>query len=244
MPIYTGTADANGDFSISFGQNYTSGEKVTVIAEKDGATKSIELNTPAQVLGGGVIQFSGTMVDFPFNVGVVTLSSDISGTINRRAFEDAGSYISIWGNASGLIINGAVTRIESEAFKYWGNAKSLILPQTLTFVGANAFDGWAQLLELNIPDSVEVIQQASFGWASRCKKLVIGAGVITIGAQAFAYYASCQEVIVKSPTPPSIQSNTFSSLSSSCIFKVPASALSAYQSASNWDEFANRMIGI
>mgnify|MGYP001618506052 FL=1 len=42
MPTVTGTADANGDFNIALGANYTSGEKITVTAEKDSAEKTIE----------------------------------------------------------------------------------------------------------------------------------------------------------------------------------------------------------
>ena len=38
-----GVADLNGDFTVPFSSNYTSGQKITVTAEKDSATKTIEL---------------------------------------------------------------------------------------------------------------------------------------------------------------------------------------------------------
>ena len=244
MATYTATADANGDFTVPFSSNYTAGQKITVTAEKEGATKSIELHAPSDTTGGGVIRFSGSLSSFPANVGVVTLTEGISGTIGQGAFEDRGSYYSIWGKATGLVILGAVTTISTDAFRYWGNATSLSLPQTLTTVQAKAFEGWAELIELLIPDSVKTIGDVGFGFAYMCKKITIGSGLTSAGTQAFAYYTSCDEIIVRPVIPPIIQSNTFQSLKATCVIKVPAASLAAYQAAANWSAHASKMVGV
>ena len=244
MATYTATADANGDFTVHFSSNYTAGQKITVTAEKEGATKSIELHAPSDTTGGGVIRFSGSLSSFPANVGVVTLTEGISGTINQGAFEDSGSYYSIWGKATGLVILGAVMTISTDAFKYWGNATSLTLPSTLTTIQTRAFKGWGRLTELVIPDSVTTVGSEAFYSTPLCTKLTIGSGVTSIGTQAFGYFVACNEITLKPTTPPHISSNTFQNLKAGCVFKVPSASLAAYQAAANWSAFASQMVGV
>ena len=244
MAIYTGVADANGDFTVPFSSNYTGGQKITVIAEKDSATKSIELFAPTSVTGGGPIQFSGTMVDFPNNIGNVTLATEIQGIIPNACFADTGNYYSLFSKAKGLIIDGIVTIIKNDAFKNWGEATLLTLPDSLTRIENNAFYGWSKLVEIRVPNSVTFIGDGSFGFPYACKKLTIGSGVESIGIAAFTYMTSCDEIILLPATPPTISTNTFMDVKSSCVFKVPAASLNAYQSASNWSAYAGRMIGV
>ncbi|MEB6680294.1 leucine-rich repeat domain-containing protein [Acinetobacter lwoffii] len=266
MPIYTGTADANGDFDISFGANsYTSGEKITITAEKDAATKSIELYAPSEVVGGGNIRFTGSVDDFPNNIGGVEIHG-IIGIINANAFS-AVIANSIWTKATSLKISDGVTSIGTQAFRAWGNALSLQLPDSITSMGANAFDGWNKATELTIPNSIETIptycfnawyaikslvipdnvrvvaNQAFNDWRA-CLTVDIGAGVENIGVQAMYNLAACNEIICRATTPPAIQSNTFQNLKSTCVIKVPAGSIAAYQAAANWSAFAARIQAI
>lgn len=245
MPIYTGTADANGDFNIPFGTNsYTSGEKITVTAEKDSAEKSIELYAPSSVVGGGAIQFSGTLIDFPNNIGVVTIS-DLGGTIQENAFRnpsDIGGSFQL--KATGLSIVAPVTAIGVYAFQGWRNALTLTLPTTLISIGISAFQGWNACLELVIPNSVTTIARDAFYAWPAAKKLIIGTSVATIANNAFQNWTACDEVVCLRAAPPEITSSTFSGLKSTCIFKVPAESVAAYQAAPNWSAFASRIQAI
>lgn len=335
MAIYTGVADANGDFNIPFSANYTGGQKVTVTAKKDAATKTIEIFAPSGVTGGGAIQFSGSLNDFPLNIGNVALT-EISGKIKSRAFQSSASGNAIGLNATGLAINAEVTEIESWAFSGWMKATSLILPQTILKLGQYAFDQFggaglgvsefimpnsinqidqytfryfnctyfklsesitlipvsafdyaniknfdfsnvqtisanafsnAGLLNINLPntvstignsafanntkalsiktgDTVSAISDYAFYSAAACKDLEIGSSVTSCGAQSFALFTSCDQITCKAVSPPTIQANTFASLKSTCIIKVPAASVAAYQAAPNWSAFAARIQAI
>lgn len=48
MTTYTGTADASGNFTINIGSALTSGEIVQVTAQKDGQSKSINIQAPSE----------------------------------------------------------------------------------------------------------------------------------------------------------------------------------------------------
>ena len=266
MATYTGTADAGGNFTIGFGgNNYTSAQKVTVTATKDGNSKSVELYAPADTSGGGVIQFSGTMTNFPDNVGGVTVTG-INGPIKTQAF--AAYYAGhIWKKATSLIIGSGVTTIGTFAFVNWSAATSLTLPSTVTSIGDYCFSGWLLMNALNLGTGVTTIGQSAFQGCSALTSITIPNSVTTIGLEAFylcsaatfiqigsavtsiggnAFYnaTACNEMRCLPLTPPSIFVNTFTNLKSTCVIKVPAASLSAYQTAANWSAHASKMVGV
>lgn len=221
MATYTGTADANGDFNISFGgASYASAQKVTVTATKSGSSKSVELYAPADLTGGGVIRFSGSMTDFPKNVGIITLGSEIAGLINNNAFYAAADF-SVWKSATGLEITGAVTSIGSQAFSGWSRALALVIPNSVTTIATSAFAQW-----------------------SACKKLTLGTGLTSIGSDAFSYLSACDEIICTRTTPPTAGGSFLVGLKTTCVIKVPSASLTLYQTAPNWSAHASKMVGV
>ena len=266
MATYTGTADAGGNFTIGFGgNNYTSAQKVTVTATKDGNSKSVELYAPADTTGGGVIQFSGTMTNFPDNVGGVTVAG-INGPIKTQAF--AAYYAGhIWKKATSLTIGAGVTTIGTFAFAAWSAATTLTIPNSVTTISDYAFNAWSAMTTLNlgtglttigpsafqgcsaltsitIPNSVTTIGQSGFYGCVAATFIQIGSAVTSIGGNAFYNATACNEMRCLPLTPPSIISNTFSNLKSTCVIKVPAASLTLYQTAANWSAHASKMVGV
>ena len=261
MATYTATADANGSFTVPFSSNYTSGQKITVTAAKDGATKNIELFAPSGVTGGGIITWTGTTVNFPRNIGNVTISSQVNAEISSYAFYNASvSYPAFGYFATGLVIEGA-TSIGDEAFRNWANALTLSLPSTLKTIGNSAFLGWSKATSLTIPSSVTSLLPAAFSqWSaatsltinanitlipnscfqswSKCEQVFIPASVTTINTSAFTGLAACNQITVASTTPPTLVGTPFSGLKSTCIFKVPSGSVDAYKVAAGWSAYS------
>lgn len=267
MVTYTGTADGSGNFDIDFGGNsYASAQKVTVTAEKDAATKTIELFAPSNTTGGGVIQFSGTLDNFPENIGIVTISDQLDN-IGNYAFAAFNNPNNMWKRATGLVITGNVTSIGISSFQSWqamktlqlsgsitsignnsfyecNNLESVLLPSSLLTIGPSAFAYCQKLLALVIPDSVTTIGDYAFRFINAATSITIGSAVSTIGTDAFSSAKACDEMIVKPTTPPTITSTTFSSLKSTCVIKVPSASLTTYQTAANWSVHASKMVGV
>ena len=220
MAIYTGVADENGDFTIPFSANYTSGQKVTVIAEKNSETKTIELFAPSEATGGGVIQFSGNLTGFPNNIGVISIGP-IYGTIGTYAFSAASNPSSLMKKATGLIIKEGSTDLGSYSFEGWVSAQSLDVKEGVQTIGIYAFSNWQALKSAKFPSTL-----------------------VSIGANACQYWYACDEIKLLSSTPPTITATTFSNLKATCVFKVPAGSVAAYQAAANWSAFAARIQAI
>lgn len=266
MATYTGTADGSGNFNIGFGgNNYTSAQKITVTATKSGNSKTIELFAPADTSGGGVIQFSGNLTNFPDNVGGVTVTG-ISGPIKTEAF--AAYYNGhIWKKATSLTIGSGVTTIGATAFSAWSAATSLTIPNSVTTISDYAFNSWSAMTTLNlgtsvttigqyafnsctvltsitIPNTVTTIGQYAFYDCRAATSIQIGSGVTSIGGNAFYNAIACNEMRCLPTTPPSILINTLTNLKSTCVIKVPAASLTAYQTAANWSTYASKMVGV
>lgn len=266
MATYTGVADANGDFTVPFSLSYTSGEKVTVIAEKDSAIKSIELFAPSEPIppvDAGFIQFSGNADAFPNNIGDVKIEIVSIPAYSFNASSNAGIF---WKKATSLDVQLA-TSIGDYAFSGWGGIKTIKFKENLSSLGIGCFQGCSSLESLTIPSSVTqvsdyafygcvalktlnilgsttIIGHHTFYYCRELLKLTIPASVTIIGINAFANATKLLEIDCLPATPPSIQSNSFTSLPSNCVIRVPAASLVAYQAATNWSAHASKMIGV
>ena len=220
MTIYTGVANANGDFTVPFSSSYTSGEKITVTAEVSGATKSIELFAPSETVSGSNnwIAFTISTGGYPTNI-VMSTTGSIPNAIPANAFY-------------------------AQSGNIFSKARSLTIPNTITSIGDSAFRGWGLATSLVIPDSVVSLGEMSFqNWTS-ATSLTIGSNVAEIYDYAFFNWSSLLEMSVLRATPPSITSTTFSGLKASCVIKVPAASLNAYKTATNWSAHASKMVGV
>lgn len=242
MTTYSTVADENGDFTVPFLTDYTGAQKVTVTAEKDGAVKSIELFAPSESDMPVGIMFSGSMNNYPQNIGTVSLNG-ILGQIPSYAFyRNFDSAIGAW--ATGLIIGDDITAIGDGAFYFWSNIRNIKIGESVVNIGSDAFNSMSEIIDIKIPNSVETIAYMSFYGASKCKIVDIGTGIITIGGLAFQNLDICEQLICRAPTPPTIESNTFQNLNATCVIKVPASSVAAYKAKTNWKTYSARIQAI
>jgi len=135
MATYTGVANANGDFVVPFSSNYTGGQKITVTAEKDGATKSIEIHAPSDVIGGSFIWFTGSLVNFPNNIGGVIVDG-MTAIGNSALMASAGSFGT---KATSLTIGDSVTSIGQNGFYNWSSVLFVSIGSGVTSLGASSF---------------------------------------------------------------------------------------------------------
>lgn len=266
MATYTGVADANGDFNIPFSSNYTSAQKVTVTAEKDGAEKSIELYAPSDTTGGGNIRFTGNVNNYPLNIGGVELHG-FTGTIGNNVF-DSDIFAQ---NATSLLIGDGLVAIGNYTFRNWTKITKLETPTSLKTIGEWSFSYMRSLVRIEdinnllenltqttipvsaffqcdkaighliIPDHILIIDQQAFAASNSITKVTLGSSVNRLGVQCIAFW-SVQELICKPTTPPAGGSE-IDSLPSSAVIRVPAASLNAYKTASGWSAKASQMVG-
>lgn len=233
MPIYTAIADSNGDFTVPFSSSYTAGQKVIVTAEKDGATKTIELNAPSGEVGGGFVQYEGDLSNFPANVSEVKIVGVI-GALNL--------ILKIVGPTT-LTIGEGLTSLPAGCLNGWTSIRYLNLPNTLVEIGNSALSG-VNPINLIIPNSVEYIRNSAFAGGNLVKSIQIGVGIKVIEANAFYNFWACDLITINAVTPPTISPSTFYDLNGACILKVPSASVDAYKAAPYWSNFSSRIQAI
>lgn len=236
METYTGVADANGDFVVSFGSaSYTSGEKVTITAEKDSAIKSIEIYAPSEV----VTNEAPFTLSNPVATGYKDCFIDFAGELPSGAF--ATTFFSTVEN----LALQRVTSINGEVFRGWSGLKKVSLPSTLTALnGVSIFLG-CNINELTIPTSVtsigallmlynqsggatavfnnvkrlhflanvstiatNIFKQNSATWSS-LQELTIGPSITSIPNYTFQRCPNLRQITMLRATPPTIGASTF-----------------------------------
>lgn len=243
MATYTGVADGNGDFIIPFPSLYTGGQKIIVTAEKDSATKSIELFAPSDVIASddAWISFTTNTPGYPSAVKM-SVEGSIPSIVPNSAFDATNN--NIFSKAKSLTISSSTTSIGNNAFRAWVLATSLIVPDSVINLGEYSFQNWTSATSLTIGNGVTSIKTACFeSWVSAIS-LIIGSSVTDIYDYAFFGWSSLLEMTVLRATPPTITSTAFAGLNASCIIKVPAASVAAYKTAAGWSAFAARIQAI
>jgi hypothetical protein len=149
-------------------------------------------------------------------------------------------------NNQPLVIPNSVTSIGQSAFESWSsNNQPLVIPNSVTSIGQSAFESWSSNNQpLVIPNSVTSIGQTAFqNWTSNNQPLVIPNSVTSIGWAAFYNWVSAKEFIMESETPPTITSDSFE-YTNNAPFYVPHNSVTAYKTATNWINLADRIFSI
>lgn len=165
-----------------------------------------------------------------------------------------------------FVMPNTVLSVGSNAFRNCNVLNDLILSSNLTNIGNNAFDGTTGLEYVEFPQSLNTIGDDAFnnsGIESACLPI----GLTTLGSYAFSncknltlvelpsyvirYYgtfissSSITQIVCRSATPPSINSDPFSSLNKSEVtLVVPSFAVVNYKLDSYWYQFGNIESGV
>jgi hypothetical protein len=124
-------------------------------------------------------------------------------------------------------------------YSYRYHIKTLDIQQGITTIGSYAFSGCINLTSVNIPNSVTSIGNYAFSGCSGLISVSIPNSVTTIGDGAFYYCSSLTSITNLNLVPQTISSNVFSGVTTSaCALIVPTSAVTAYQNAMRWKDFA------
>lgn len=156
-------------------------------------------------------------------------------TIKSYAFDDCYNLINI-------TLPNSITTIGENAFSNCFNLAHIILSDEITNLPSNLFQYCYYLIDVNISNKATIINGGAFDTCNNLIKITIPESVTEIKASAFLNCYGLSEIHLKSTTPPTLANKSaFSGIPSDCIFYVPAGCLEAYQTATNWSNFASKM---
>lgn len=141
-----------------------------------------------------------------------------------------------------ITIPDGVASIENSVFDNCRSLASIIIPDGATSIRDSAFFNCHSLANVTIPDNMTSIGAHALSNCFSLASITIPDGMTSIEDSAFYNCYGMAEYHLKPVTPPTLSSiNAFSSIPSDCLIYVPAGSLNAYQTATNWSNYASYM---
>lgn len=186
------------------------------------------LPTPLSRMDALLFELAGVL-----SQGGVSVTNKLLNIINTN-----GSPVSL--TAQDL---AGVTAIRVHGFYDCDNLKSIELPNGVTSIGDYAFAYCSNLESVTLPSSLTSIGEYVFSYCSILTSITIPAAVTKIGQNALRLGESDNKATITmlSPTPPTIDTSTFSTARLNQII-VPAGSGAAYKSAANWSALAEYIV--
>lgn len=163
-------------------------------------------------------------------------ASDLEGAtkIGHSSFKYCSELISIE-------IPSSVKGIWEYAFDGCSKLSRVSLPNGLIRISTRAFSECQQLGSIEIPNTVSMIDGSAFNGCTSLIRVTIGSRIEDIGSSAFLIGSTTNKatITILATKPPLIKSNSIGANVEKII--VPKGCLSAYQTATNWASFADKM---
>jgi hypothetical protein len=218
----------------------------------DSCSGLISVTIPSSVTSIGYSAFSGCtgLTSLTIPSSVTSIGPSFSGCTGLTTVTIPGSVTTIGGSAfygctglTSVTILSGVTTIGDHAFRDCTDLATVTIPNSVTTIENNAFYGCTDLTSVTIPNSVTFIGAGAFRGCSGLTSVTIPNSVTTI--EDFAFY-NCTDLtsvnVLRDTTPLTTLGGTSAfSGNASLVIYVPASQLTAYQSAANWITYVSRI---
>ena len=116
------------------------------------------------------------------------------------------------------------------------------IPDNITEIGANCFND-TYLTDVLIPEGVLSIGDSAFWGCNNMTSITIPESVTAIDSWAFYACNSMAKVYFKSINPCSLGYSAFMETTASFQIYVPEEAVTAYQTAQGWSDYASYIVG-
>ena len=196
---------------------------------------------------------AGSTIDW--GDGTVETFTTASTSVNTHTYTDGQTehtivisgltniYYNAFNRCNGLTsmtISNSVTVINDHAFENCDNLTSITIPNSVTDIRFSAFFSCSSLTSITIPEGITYIASRLFYWCSSLTNVIIPESVKTIYDDAFTNCVNLKQLILLPSTPPTLSSDAIPRRIQSIY--VPQSSKEAYQTATNWNAYASKIV--
>ena len=199
------------------------------------------------------INFSGEMEVTKFVDGNDYQVTAVAGTFNSQSgfinyqnkiiLLDNITSIGSWAfydcsNVKSIVIPSSTTTIGDRAFMSCSSLTNIEIPSGVTSIESYTFQSCSSLENIILPNTLQNIRDDSFRFCTSLKSIVLPSSVTNIELEVFEGCTNLKTITILANTPPTLSGIGAISSATKKIY-IPAGTLSAYQSATNWSNFAS-----
>lgn len=221
---------------------YINGEKVGVVKDVLAGgydVESVELEDGTQELQ--ITEIGGIPANRKWasliNGNITELTeSDFEGVVIPRSGVFAGTSL------VKVTIPDSISQLNDSLFQACPSLISVKLSNSIKYIPVQCFLYCTALTNIVIPENVISIGYGAFWGCESLTNIIIPININNIENMAFRHCKSLTKVKFKSPTPPTIQTDTFEGCTALTTIAVPTGYLEAYQNATNYESLVSLMV--
>ena len=140
-----------------------------------------------------------------------------------------------------VVLHDGIAEIKKYAFRNCRRLVDINIPSSVVNIQSYAFTTCEILNAIELNEGLESIGEQTFLGCYALESLTIPSTVTSIGYQAFLNCPNIVEYHILPTIPPTLGGEAFKYIQDTCTIYVPRGYLTAYQTATNWSEWASYM---
>lgn len=181
----------------------------------------------------GVYEIQGYAFDSCSKLSNISLPNALTH-IGEYAFQGSGL-------SSSIIIPSGITKINNYTFNKCSSLPSITIPASVSSIGEYAFQYCYALTSVTILEGLTGLARGAFRYCTSLPNITIPSSVASIDRTVFNNCTALTEMTILATTPPTLTNKDAISDATTTIY-IPAGTLSAYQTATNWSNFADKFV--
>lgn len=137
-----------------------------------------------------------------------------------------------------IILPNGISTIPVYGFYKYEALRVCDLPSTITHIAELAFHNVG--VESVKADGLVTLDKNAYAGCSSMKTAEFGGNIATIAYRALYNCTALESIIVRATTPPTLDASAFTN-TNNCPIYVPDASLEAYKTATNWNQYADRI---
>ena len=171
---------------------------------------------------------------------VVSSGALVAQSARSESITVNGTYDTTMNNAVTVAVDGNANVADGTgAFKLISALNRIDIPSGYTYIGESAFSYCSSLTSIVLPSGITGIEMSAFNSCTNLASIDLPSTLTSIGLQVFSNCGRVASIICRATTPPTLGSNAFGNIPSTCAIYVPAESVDTYKAASGWSNRAD-----
>ncbi|MDO4511945.1 MAG: leucine-rich repeat domain-containing protein [Bacteroidales bacterium] len=229
--------------------------KSLLVSDKPAANEVFYSSTNGSAIHVNDFSFGDAKIVSNVNVdgwGIITLDRPVTRILNNTFYQcDSLQSVTLpeglqsigndvfneCANLTKVVLPSTLTEIGSYAFAFCHSLADVELPASLTSIDGSAFTECDALTSVLVPEGITQIKSHAFSACKNLASVILPSGIKDINSYAFYNSSALSTVVCLADAVPTVDEESFGSVSKSCRIFVKSDMVDAYKAA--WPAYAH-----